>query len=252
MKSDFKNLKEIIPGHPIFLYGNLKQTFSAFCDFVFDKLQTVERHFCTVAEVTKIVNAQNDLFNTNTICLCIQNVEDNHLAKIEGMLYDPRYLFIMNSGDYMKSKKVTEYFTNDPKSIALPSFKNNLTLNSFCKMMLPNIDAQLYPAIIELINNTDEDFHSLFRKLQLLLEDNGNLLKEYITYKQSYFSDLSSISLIRYFLQNLIRTKFSAKSDETSNTEDITNLIQCETRVKFGEELPRSFIESYGNPMKPN
>lgn len=254
MKSDFKNLGKITPGQPLFLYGNFKRTFNAFCNFVFDKLGSAEHHFCNAADALKIVNGQCSLFDARTVCLCIQNVEDSHLPKLQPVLYDPHCLFIMNSGDFMKSKKVTQYFTNDPKSLALPSFKNDMTLSSFSRMMLPGLSPQLYTQIIDLINKTDEDPASLFRKLQLLTDGNADALKEYTAYKESYLDSVAPIGLIRYFLQIAIREKFSSASPSSNKKitdTAINDLIKCELRIKFGDELPKTLIESYGNTKQP-
>lgn len=254
MKNDFKYLKEIHTGCPLFLYGNLQRTFGAFCNFVFDKVGDTERHFCNVTEALKIANGQCELLEERKVCFCIQGVEDSHLEKLQPILYDPNYLFVMNSGHYAKAKKVTQYFVNDPKSIALPSFKNDAALNSFCRMMIPGLSAQLYTQLVELINKTDEDLSSFFKKLQLFLDKDGQLLNEYVTYRSSYLDNISTIGLIRYFLQMAIRTKYPEKDsdlDERVPNTAINDLILCEMKIKFGENIPKSLIESYGNRKKP-
>lgn len=254
MKNDFKYLKEIHIGCPLFLYGNLQRTFGAFCNFVFDKVGNIERHFCSVAEALKIANGQCELLGERKICFCIQGVEDNHLEKLQPILYDPNYLFVMSSGHYAKAKKVTQYFVNDAKSIALPSFKNDAALNSFCRMIIPGLSAQLYTQLVGLINKTDEDLASFFKKLQLLLDKDNQLLNEYVTYRSSYLDNISSIGLIRYFLQIAIREKYSEKDlDTLKKVSDTTinDLILCEIKIKLGENIPKSLIESHGNRKKP-
>lgn len=254
MKNDFKYLKEVHTGCPIFLYGNLQRTFGAFCDFVLDKLGDADHHFCNVTDALKIANGQCELLEERKICFCIQGVEDNHLSKLQSILYNPKYLFVMSSGHYAKAKKITQYFVSDSKSVALPSFKNDAALNSFCRMMVPGLSAQLYVQLVDLINKTDEDLSSFFKKLQLLLEGDSQLLNEYVTYRTSYLDDIAPIGLIRYFLQVAIRTRYPEKGSETAKEipdTAINDLLQCEMRIKFGEEIPKSLIESYGNSKQP-
>lgn len=254
MKNDFKYLKEIRTGCPLFLYGNFPRFFGAFCDFVFDNIGNIEKHFCSVTDALKIINEQYDLFEQRKICFCIRNVEDSHLEKLRPVLYNPNYLFVMSSGHYAKAKKVTQYFVINSDSIALPAFKNDAALNSFCRMMIPGLSTQLYAQLVDLIDKTDEDLSSFFKKLQLLLDSDKQLLNEYVTYKTSYLDSTTPIGLIRYLLQSVIGTKYLEKEASTMKkipSTAINDLIQCEIRIKFGENLPRSLIESYGNKRKP-
>ena len=116
MKIEFKNLteKHFQPGRVFYLYGNYKKTFGVFCDFAITALNknfpNVDVHFYSVNECLKTINEQCDLFGTNISCFCIRNVEDNHLEKIKPYLGNTDKIFLLESGDYPKSKKISDFF----------------------------------------------------------------------------------------------------------------------------------------------
>ena len=220
MKLEFKNAPyNIREGHIFFLYGNYKKSFDLFCDFVVSKLRekrsNVQIKNWTISEYEKNQRfSQCDLFESKLTCYCIQGIEDKHLEKIQNLPRENN-VFILESGDFFKSKKVTESLMKDPKILAIASFNNNMTITSICNMLLPKLPSVIYNEIVRVINETDESLISLFRKLSLLLDDN-NLedLKSYIKNKRSFLNDLEEIPLIRFALQAAIKENIFGK-DQT-------------------------------------
>ena len=252
MKADFKNINpgNIKEGSVFYLYGNYKKTFEAFCNFVQEELQkkanTLSVYSCTVTECLKIINGQCNLFEGEINCFCIRNVDDSHLEKVFNFLNDVNNVFILESGNYSKSKKITDFFVSS-KSFAIASFNNELTLRSFTRMFFPNASQVICDEIVKIIGRTDEELYSIFKKLSLLLEDcNPNDLKEYSTRKQSFLSELDSIPLIRLLLQTIIKERIMKSANffkiDITNEDAVCNLLNAELLQKFGVEIGRGYI----------
>ncbi len=205
MKAEFKNA-QIEVGSVFYLYGNCKRTFEVFCNFVASKLKNVRLYYCTMAEYEKSCNlSQNDLFDNRICCYCIRGVEDKHTAQIE-QLPCSNNIFILESGNYAKSKKITDTLVKSRNIQAIASFDNNLTYASLCNLIIPKLSPDIYAEIVRIIGETDENLLSLFKKISLLI-DRGNAvdLREYISYKRSFLDDVDFIALTRYALQTSIK-----------------------------------------------
>ncbi|MDR0632362.1 MAG: hypothetical protein LBF54_03955 [Holosporaceae bacterium] len=252
MKIDFASIgpNRIKPGSVFYIYGNYRKSFGVFCEFIRDELlkksMDVNLHFCSVAECLKIVNGQCDLFGTKTDCFCIRNVEDNHLEKISEFFDEKSSVFILESGNYLKSKKITDYLLKS-EAFALASFSNESTLRSIIRMLFPNLPQIVCDEVVKIVSNTDEELYSLFRKLSLLLDDCDSVdLKNYSTYKQSFFSALEIIPLIRFLLQTALRERIAKSSNfskiNMSNKNVIHDLLRAELLQKFGSDISRGYI----------
>lgn len=251
MKIEFKNsANKIKSGEIFFLYGNYKKTFDVFCDFVSEQLKKnnseVKTKNFTFVEYEKFQKfSQCDLFSNCITCFCIRGVEDKHLEKIKNF---PRKnnVFILESGEYFKSKKITDAFTKDKEILSLASFNNNLTLVSLLHLLLPNLDSGIYNEIIKIINETDESLRSLFRKLSLLLDQqNFSDLREYITYKKSFLDDFDFIPLIRYLLQASIKENIFHQ-DQSYIKMNLKNkirfLMEAELKQKMNYPLNKNYL----------
>ncbi|MDR0677806.1 MAG: hypothetical protein LBF57_04025 [Holosporaceae bacterium] len=247
MKSDFKNLSEIKKGSVFYLYGNYKKSFEIFCEYVGYKLSSLEMevHFCTFFECLRIINGQCNLFDTRTNCFYIKNIEDNCLEKIQPLLDSNRDIFILESGNYLKSKKITDFCLSSDKVIALPSFNNDLTLQSLCKMFFPNLSPEIRNEIIKIANHTDEEIYSIFKKISFL--ENFETLKDYSTYKKAFLDDFDTIPLIRFLSQMVIKERIFEKSSSLlgikfSNKEILNDLLTLELNQKRGFDIIKSQI----------
>jgi hypothetical protein len=206
----------------------------------------VNARFCSVVDCQKIIDGQCDLFKTAIDCFCIKNVEDNHLEKIAKFFDEKNCVFILESGNYMKSKKITDYLLKSD-ALAISSFDNELTRRSVTKMCFPNVSQSIHDEIVKIINNTDEELYSLFKKISIL-SDSGAAddLKNYYTYKQSFLSGLDLIPLIRFLLQTVIRERI-VKSQNFSkisiqNNDAVHHLLNAELLQKFGVEISRGYV----------
>ncbi|MDR1333664.1 MAG: hypothetical protein LBJ71_00395 [Holosporaceae bacterium] len=250
MKIDFRNINanNLKVGSIFFLYGNYKKTFEMFCDFVSTEFQKKEIginiHFCSIAECLGIINGQRGLFESGVDCFCIKNIEDNHLDKVSKLFQEKNCIFILESGNYMKSKKITDYLLKS-EALAISSFDNDLTRHSIVRMFFSDASQSTRDEIAKIINNTDEDLYSAFRKISLLLND-GDALKDYYTYKQSFLSGLDLIPLMRFLLQTVMRERI-VKSQNFSkisikNPDAINHLLHAELLQKFGVEISRGYV----------
>lgn len=251
MKLEFKNAPyNIKEGQIFFLYGNYKRTFDLFCDFVASKLRekrsNVQIKNCTVAEYEKNRSfSQCDLFETKLTCYCIRGIEDKHLEKVRNFSRE-NSVFILESGDFFKSKKVTESLTKDPNILAIASFNNNMTFTSICNMVLPKLPSVIYNEIVKIVNETDEGLISLFKKLSLLL-DESNLedLKHYIKSKQSFLDDLEEIPLIRFALQAAIKENIFGKDQSYTGLklkQKIHFLMDAEIKQKSEYPFNKNYL----------
>jgi hypothetical protein len=191
-----------------------------------------------------MINGQCDLFKKSIDCFCIKNVEDNHLEKVSKFFEEKNCVFILESGNYMKSKKITDYFSKS-EAFVIPSFDNEMTRHSVTKMFFPNVSRGVLDEIVRIINNTDEELYSVFKKISFL-SDNINLLKDYFTHKQSFLSGLDLIPLIRFLLQTVMRERI-VKSPNFSkiniqSRDAISHLLNSELIQKFGVEIGRGHI----------
>lgn len=251
MKVDFKAYTNVEPGSVFFLYGNYKKAFALFSDVTIERLK--EKHanvsvsYCSVADCLKKIGDQCSLFDSSVSCFCIQDVEDSHLAKISPYLGDSDKVFILDSGDYVKSKQVTEFFVAHKQFHAIASFKNNLTMQSIVRMVMPNASPVVINKVMGIINNTDEDLSSLFKKITVLCEDGDlSLLDQYAVYKKSFWDGMDFIPLARVLLQSAIRLRVFDKhyGDVVigRKQDDIEYLLTAEMRQKFQHEMPNSYL----------
>lgn len=247
MKAEFRNIRSVVPGQCFLLYGNYKKSFGVFCEFIGEKLiasadaKKVEVKFCSVSDCKNVISTSGDLFEEKILCICIREIEDKHLELLENFLGDPKYVFVLECGDFMNAKKITEYFQKHRNFLAIASFKNTLTFSSICRMIFPTLPASVQNEITELISNTDEDLSSIVRKIRLLptAED----LQNFFTYQKSFLADFNSIQVIRFFLQKFLREKFIKKEAAPKNA--ISYLLDAELKVKCGLEIPKSYIYKY-------
>lgn len=259
MKLDFGKINEnnFNVGSVFFLYGNFKRSFDVFCDFLTEKLKTkfdgteLTVNYCSVAECAKIISAQCDLFENNLNLFCIRGVEDNHLDKLTPLFSSVSSIFVLESGDYRKSKSITDYFIKSRDAYAIASFKNDATLMSLCKLLLPtDTPAAIYREIVKIINDTDEGLISLFKKISLLLiSQDEKLLQDYMTYKTSFLQNMDFIPLARYLAKLVVREKVFDKKQEVvhanlSQKHIIEKLLKAEINQKIGTPLTKSFLES--------
>ncbi len=259
MKLDFGNINEsnFNVGSVFFLYGNFKRSFDVFCDFLTEKLKTkfygaeLNVNYCSVVECTKIINAQCDLFGNNLNLFCIRNVEDNHLDKLTPLFSSVNSIFVLESGDYRKSKSITDYFTKNRDAYAVASFKNDATLMSLCKLILPiDTSTTICREIVRIINDTDEGLISLFKKISLLLvSQDEKLLQDYITYKTSFLQNMDFIPLARYLAKLALKAKVFDKKQEFVKTDlsqkhVIEKLLKAEINQKIGTPLTKSVLEN--------
>ena len=129
----------------------------------------------------------------------------------------------------------------------MASFKNDLTLQSIIKMVMPNVSVVVANKISEIINNTDEDLLSLLKKISLLCENNDIAnLQEYATYKQSFWEGLDFIPLVRLLLQSAIKQKVFDKSFSDihigARKDDIEFLLNAELKQKYETEVTKSYL----------
>lgn len=259
MKLDFGNIgnNHINTGSVFFLYGNFKRSFEVFCDFIVEKSKhkfdgaEIYVNWCSVNECEKILRSQCDLFGNNINIFCIRNVEDGHFNKLSDFFKSISSIFILESGDYRKSKIVTEHFTRDKNVHAIPSFKNDATLISLCKLLIPQVTSQaIYRNIVTIINDTDEGLVSLFKKISLLLESGDEkLLQEYITYKSSFLQNMDFIPFARYLMKLAIKEKIFGKKQDfspinLSKKSMLEKLLHAEINQKIGTPLTKNVLNS--------
>lgn len=252
MKLEFKNVPyNIKEGRIFFLYGNYKKSFDLLCDFVVSKLKekriAVQVRSCTMAEYAKMQSfSQCDLFGDKLTCYCIRSIEDRHLEEIRKFPKEGN-VFILESGDFFKSKKVTKELTNDPDIFALASFNNNMTFISICSMVLPKLPSVVHNKIVKLINETDEELISLFRKLSLLFENSDSeSLNDYIRNKKSLLDDLEDISFIRFALQAAIKENVFHQDQSYTKLklkDKIHFLMDAEIKQKSDYPFNKSYLK---------
>lgn len=240
MKREFASVGPLIDSNSVyFLYGNFKRAFLVFCDFLIYKLQDVEPVFCSVSDFLISKSTQCSLFEERRKCFCIKDVEDKDLKKLEPFLDEGRDIFVLEAGDFFKSKVISDFFTKSPKFVALASFKNDMTLASLCKMLLPNCDRALLAEVMKLINNTDEELLSFFTKMSLLLEDSPDELQNYVIFKSEFLDELEPIPFLRCMASMLLKYKLYNKNYGNVKIDFdkpglMRKIIQTEIKYKSG------------------
>ncbi|MDR2681851.1 MAG: hypothetical protein LBB29_02290 [Holosporaceae bacterium] len=255
MKLEFKNINDshITAKSVFYLYGNYKKTLGVFCDFILEKFmacyqcpaENIDVFSGSVTECLKSMSEQCDLFNNRVVCFCMRGVEDSHLEKISPLLEREGNIFILESGDYAKSKKITDYFQKS-KFPAVASFKSDITLYSLCRMLIPAAPSSVTAEIVKIINNSDEDLRSLFKKISILVDAHDyDLLQEYVTYKSTFFQQLDFIPMVRYMLNMAIKEKIYERKQEGmsfSRNNIVQSLLKSEISQKFGKNLGKSYL----------
>jgi hypothetical protein len=177
----------------------------------------------------------------------MKNAEDIHLEKISEFLKEKSSVFILESGNYSKAKKITEYCLREGNILAVPSFNNELTLRSLLAMFFPSMPRAACDEAIKIIENTDEGLYSVFKKISIL-SDSGDweALRDYFARRRSFMSGLDQIPLIRLLLQTTIKEKiiksgnfYGIVSGNDNATED---LLKAELTQKSGFETGRGYI----------
>ncbi|MBQ3565203.1 MAG: hypothetical protein IJA14_03580 [Alphaproteobacteria bacterium] len=249
MKTDFRNISDVNVGQIYFLYGNYRNTFGVFCDFISrklkDKIPQLRVKFCSINDVDQLQNSQADLFGGEYFCYCIRGVDDKCIDKVLSFPRD-RNTFILESGDYLKSKKITAEFTKNSEVLACASFDNDLTFNSLSRMLLPGKSSAEYSEIVRVMKTTDESLLSLFAKLELL--ENSQLtdyLRQYSCYKRSFVSDLEFISFVRYALQAAVKENVFHQNQSYTKLNlknKIHILMNAEIKHKLNSQIEKSFL----------
>jgi hypothetical protein len=254
MKMEFKNIndKVIAEKSVFYLYGNYKKSFDVFCRFLAEKLKKkspeVDVFFVSVADCLEIVRAQCDLFGLKTNCFCIRNVEDQHWEKISTAFNLDKNIFVLESGDYGKSKKITDHFLKDSEMCAVASFKNDLTFHSLCRMLLPDVGREAAGEIVKIMSVTDEPLTSLFTKISLLFEypvDPEGYSGLYGNLQRTFLQDLDVIPLVRYLSQTAIRQKIYQKLQSKLNLGKkgiLETLLKIELKQKLNGNVSKSHI----------
>lgn len=263
---DFSNINSnhINEDSVFFLFGNFRRSFEIFCDFIVEnirkKFETIEinSHYCSLQECSKIIQNRCDLFGNTLNIFCIREVEDQHLDKLTPLFQESNCVFVLEAGDFRKAKKITEFFRENRKMYAIPSFNNDITLTSLCKLLLPSgIQNVVYRKIVELINSTDEPLISFFQKINLLIDeteksskniDISKLLQEYIVYKTSFIQKMDFIPLLKYLQKSTVKEKILEKkvpfNDQDLLRENMLGkLIKEEINYKFGIPLPKCVLK---------
>jgi hypothetical protein len=173
-------------------------------------------------------------------------VEDGHLEKISNLINNGNNVFILESGHYSKSKKITDFFSNN-QALAIASFSNELTLHSLTRMFFPHASRAICDEIVRIINHTDEELYSIFKKLSLLLDDcNFKDLKDYSIHKQSFLSGLDPIPLVRLLLQTVIKERIMKAANFSKISvpckDAIHHLLNAELIQKSGLEISKGYI----------
>lgn len=267
MKLDFSNinLDHIKEGSVFFLFGNFRRSFEIFCNLIIEKAKNkfentdVSANYCSLQECSKIIQNRCDLFGNNFDIFCIREIEDQHLDKLTPLFAENNCLFILEAGDFRKSKKTTEFFRENRGMYAIPSFNNDITFISLCNLLLPaGISNTIYHKIAELMNNTDEPLISFFQKINLLIEgmnksgennDISHLLQEYIVYKTSFIQKMDFIPLLKYLQKTAVKEKICDKKTPFNNVDVskkmiLEKLLRNEISYKLGVPLPKSTLEA--------
>ena len=114
-------------------------------------------------------------------------------------------------------------------------------------MLFPNLPQIVCDEVMKIAANTDEELYSLLRKLSLLLDDyaSGDL-RNYSTYKQSFFSGLEIIPLIRFLLQTALKERITKSTNflkiNVANKDVIHDLLRAELIQKLGSEISRGYV----------
>ncbi|MDR3179847.1 MAG: hypothetical protein LBT70_03020 [Holosporaceae bacterium] len=255
MKLEFRNISDahISDRSVFYLYGNYKKSFGVFCDFVREKFMA--RYGCPaenidifagpVSECLKNIGRQCDLFGSRVSFFCVRGIEDSHQEKLSPFLEQERNIFILESGDYGKSKKITDFFQKS-KFPAVASFRSDITLHSLCRLLIPAAPTAVTVEIVKIMNNSDEDLRSLFKKISILVDTNDHdLLKEYVTYKTTFFQQLDFIPLVRYLLNVAIKEKIYDRKQESINFSRhniVQSLLKAEIAQKSGKDWSKSYL----------
>ncbi|MDR3155792.1 MAG: hypothetical protein LBT90_01670 [Holosporaceae bacterium] len=272
MKLEFAGVKDqfIKPRSVFFLYGNYKSTFDLFCNFIAEKIRIifgnceVEMRFLSVAESLKIINGQCDLFASAKIdCLCLRNVEDSHWEKLSAVLHRENTIFVLECGDYAKSRRITDYCQKDEAIYAIASFKNDVTFYSLCRMFFPIATKEMHRMLVAAMGTRDESLSSFFTKVSLLLEDsmadepnsNGDSFQIAADdhmhlpgiLKQTFLQELSVIPLVRYLANTSIKKKFYRKHQinlqlNIQKKDVFKILLEAEIRQKLWGNVQKSHI----------
>jgi hypothetical protein len=272
MKLEFSGVTDqlITPQSVFFLYGNYKSTFDLFCNFMTEKMRKIfidkeiEMHFLSVADGLKVIGEQCDLFSDKIDCFCLRHVEDNHLEKLQAILHRENTLFILECGDYVKSKKITDFWQKDKSIWAIASFKNDITYRSLCRMFFPSASGEVQRLLVAAMGGQEDALSSFFTKVSLLLEENvsdeqkGNNSKDTIKnvdistdlqsiLKRSFLQELGVIPLVRYLANVAIREKFQHKRQANlrfnlQKKDLFQTLLETEIKQKLTGNVRKSHL----------
>lgn len=261
MKIDFSNFNSdfVRDGAVFFLFGNFKRSFEVFCEFVISKIRAkfetsgLNIHYCALQDASKILQNRCDLFGNDFDVFCIRGIEDQHLSKLTSLFSEHNCIFILEAGDFRKSKEATDFFRENKNTFAIASFLNDIGLMSLCKMLLPRgTSTAVCRKVAELMSNTDESLISFFKKINLLIEstesnDINNVLQKYTTYKMSFIQKMDFIPLLKYLQKLAVKEKICLKKAQfydmnLSRNGVLEEFIKYEINYKLGIQLPKSLL----------
>lgn len=239
MKIEFKDLNfdKIFQKSAIFLYGNYNEVGSVFFDAIVQQYKSVickdfENQQIDVVRQNaslffkNIQNAQESLFKPQRTFYYIHSLEDTHIDHLNAIINqnDTSFYLFFESGEYIKSKKITQWILQNPKIVSVPTFNSAQTLQSIAQFFVPGLDPITYKAIAQYLQYSTQGPYSDILKLQLCNKNEiSNFAKTYL-HPKSFLQDLESIALSRYLSSQIIKNIDNIK-------QIIANTLGCSVNL---------------------
>lgn len=212
MRVDFSRINKntIINNKAVFFYGNYQDGAMIFWEIILKIIKKGNvNSFCVLAsEFVKSdpSGEQIDLFSAMN-AYYIKNAEDAHLKFIQNFIEkNHNAFFVIQAGDFRKSKKITDYFTKHEKYASVASFNNPIGIESIIKFITNKVSAKFFPKIFGAINGGTESLFSLMQKIEIL-ETEENIAYYLSNVKFSLeIEAFEPIGLIRFLMFHFLKS----------------------------------------------